>query len=430
MRSSREFRRERDGVTEARRRSANDEAFRRLVDTEPILVDVQTAIDVIPDMRPNLILTSGPPMEWDELVGGQRRAVIGGAIHEGLATDEGDADSKIRAGAIQVSSCDAHSCIGSVAGIYTASMPVFVVRDQQRGGLAFCNFFEGPSKARLNYGAWNTEVHENLIFIREEIAPLVAEAVRLSGGIPLKPIVRRALHMGDELHSRNTAATLLFLRELFESLLDMASQQRSRVSRLLSWMAASDYFFLRLSMASAKVAANAAHGVQESSLVTGMTTGCNGFAIRVSGLGSTWFRGPHPVVEAKLFEPFTSADIEWIGGESQHAEAVGLGGFAQAAAFALQAYQGGTAQAMIDLNLSMYDITVGEHPEFKIPYFGFRGTPTGIDVFRVIETGILPCIDGGLAGRGGGQVGAGTLRAPMACFRAAASAYETRYLNP
>jgi hypothetical protein len=175
-------------------------------------------------------------------------------------------------------------------------------------------------------------------------------------------------------------------------------------------------------MAAAKAIADGAHGIAGSGVVTALVIGCDGFAIRVSGLGDRWFEGPHAVVEAKLFEGFTDDDVEWIGGESHITETVGLGGFCQAAAFALQAYQGGSPQAMAALNEQMYEITVGEHDEFKIPFFGYRGTPVGIDVFRVLETGITPVIDGGLAGRDGGQIGAGILRAPIECFEAAGAA--------
>jgi hypothetical protein len=158
-------------------------------------------------------------------------------------------------------------------------------------------------------------------------------------------------------------------------------------------------------------------------VVTGMTISCRHFAIRVSGLGATWFHGPHPKLKGRFFEGFTEADVEWMGGESHHTEVIGLGAFAQAAAFGLQAYQGGSAEAMVVNNLAMYGITVGEHPDFRIPYFGFRGSPVGIDVLKVVETGVVPLIDGGLAGRGGGQIGAGVLMAPMECFTAAAAAH-------
>ena len=325
------------------------------------------------------------------------------------------------AGEIIVSSCHEHDCIGSVAGIYTASMPVFVVEDRHGGTRACCNFYEGPSRYRLNYGYYSDEVHQNLQHIAEVISPVLAEALALTGGMPLKPLIQRALHMGDELHSRNTAATILFTRELFPMIIQVARRKQEAVDDTLSFIRESDYFFLRLSMASAKATANAAHGIAGSSVVTGMTISCNDFAIRVSGLGERWFRGPHPKLKGRFFEGFSEKDVEWMGGESHHTEVIGLGGFAQAAAFGLQAYQGGSAEVMVANNLDMYRITVGEHPDFKIPYFGFRGSPVGIDVLKVVETGVVPLIDGGLAGHGGGQIGAGVLMAPMECFTQAAA---------
>jgi uncharacterized protein DUF1116 len=401
---------------------ANQIAFQRLTEAEPVLVEIRPAIEVVPGMTRNMILTSGPPMSWSDYFGGQRDAIIGGALHEGLAKTPEDAIAKFGAGEIMVSSCHEHDCIGSVAGIYTASMPVFVVDDLSSAKRAFCNFYEGPSRNRLNYGAYSEEVHRNLQWISEVVAPVLAEAVQLSGGVALKPLIQRALHMGDELHSRNTAATILFTREVFPALIRVAHRHSDDVAAVLSYIRESDYFFLRLSMAAAKATANAAHGIGHSSVVSGMTISCRGFAIRVSGLGERWFEGPHAAFRGRFFEGFTEDDVEWMGGESHHAEVVGLGAFSQAAAFGLQAYQGGSAEVMVANNLSMYEITIGEHPDFRIPFFGFRGSPVGIDVVKVVEKGIVPLIDGGLAGRGGGQIGAGVLMAPMECFQAAAAA--------
>jgi hypothetical protein len=401
---------------------ANRIAFERLTAAEPVLVEVKPAIDVVPGMAGDMVLTSGPPMQWSDYFGGQRDAIAGGALYERLAGTREEAVARLDAGEIKVSSCHEHDCIGSVAGIYTASMPVFVVEDRSSGKRAFCNFYEGPSRHRLNYGFYSGEVDQNLRVISNVIAPVLAEAVRLNGGVSLKPLMQRALHMGDELHSRNTAATILFTRELFPALIEVARTRPHDVDATLSYLRESDYFFLRLTMASAKATANAAHGVEGSSVVTGMTISCRGFAIRVSGLGEQWFEGPHATLRGRFFQGFTEKDVEWMGGESHHAEVVGLGAFSQAAAFGLQAYQGGSAEAMVANNLSMYDITVGEHPDFKIPYFGFRGSPVGIDVLKVVETRTVPLIDGGLAGRGGGQIGAGVLMAPMECFADAASA--------
>ena len=406
---------------------ANAEVLERLWASEPVLVDVRPALDVVPGMTPETVLTSGAPLAWDGYYGGQRSGLIGGALYEGLAGDAEEADALIRAGKIRIATCSEHGCVGSLAGIYTASMPVFVVENAKGGNRAFCNLFEGPSPARLNYGVYNDAVRTSLGFIGAVIGPVLGEAVRRAGGVPLRPIVRRALHMGDELHSRNTAATLLFTRELFPTLLELADERRDEVRQTLEYLGSSDYFFLRLSMASSKATADAAHGVEGSSIVSAMTFSCRTFAIRVSGLGDSWFEAPMPSMEPKLFDGYTSGDIEYMGGESIINETVGLGGFAQAAAFPLQEYQGGSAERMVETNLEMYEITAGEHPEFKIPFLGFRGVPTGIDVYRVVDTGIAPAMDIGVAGRGGGQIGAGVLRAPLACFEEAVTEHRRRY---
>lgn len=412
---------------------ANAEAARRLCAATPVLVGIEPAIDVVPGMTVGMILTSGAPLAWDRYSGGQRMAIIGGAIYEGLAGDEADAEAKLADGRITIGSTHDHGCVGSVAGIYTASMPVLVVENRDAGTTAFCNLYEGKSPRRLNYGVYDTGVHDGLKYLEEVVGPVLTEALKRSGGIELKPMMRRAVHMGDELHSRNTAATTLLTKELAPHFVGLAldgGDQAPRLLETLAFLAENDYFFLRVGMAAAKATADASRDIEHSSVVSAMTLSCCEFAVRVSGLGDRWFRGPLPQVEAQLFESYTEDDIEWMGGESMIMETVGLGGFAQAAAFALQAYQGGSPQAMAEINDAMYRITVAEHTDFAIPYFGYRGTPVAIDVHKVIATGVLPAIDAGLAGRGGGQIGAGILRAPRDCFAQAATAYAERYGEP
>ena len=244
--------------------SANAEAHRRLVESDPVLVDIRPAIEVVPGMTAATVLTSGPPLSTDEYTGGQRRAVLYGAVYEGLASDLEDAERKLAAGEITVSHCHGHGCVGSVAGIYTASMPVFVVENRAFGNRGFCNFYEGQSRRRLNYGAYDEEVEAALRFIERRLAPTLREAVLRAEGIELRPIIRRAINMGDELHSRNTAATMLFLKELAPQLLELGIEGRvetDAVRETLAFMDASDYFFLRLSMAAAKATADAGHGV-------------------------------------------------------------------------------------------------------------------------------------------------------------------------
>lgn len=412
---------------ERRRNRANRDTYERLCAADPVLVDIRPAIEVVPEMRPDTILTSGPPMAWSSYTGGQREAIIGAARFEGLASDRADGERKLAAGEIVVDGCHDHGCVGSLAGVYTASMPVFVVRNETHGNTAFCNIYEGTNPRRLNYGVYDEGVHQRLRFIHDEVAPILAEAVRRAGGVALKPIMKRALHMGDELHSRNTAASMLFARELYPHLLDLAVGHTAEVKQAVAAVTEDNYFFLRLSMAAAKSMADAAHGIADSSVVTAMAFNCAGFAIRVSGLGDTWFAGPHADVEAKLFEGHSEDEIAWMGGESTITETVGLGGFAQAAALGLQTYQGGSAGAMIARNQELYQIVVGEHPDFRLPVLDYRGTPVGIDVHKVVDTGVLPAMDIGIAGRDGGQIGAGVVRAPMECFTQAMIAYAERY---
>jgi hypothetical protein len=410
------------------RERANRLAVDRMTSADPVLTGVRAAIEVVPGMTAETILTSGPPMAWEHYTGGQRNAVIGGALYEGLASDPADADAKLRDGRITLGVCHDFGCVGSLAGIYTASMPVFVVENREHGNIAFCNSFEGSSRKRLNYGVYDDDVRQSLIFVQDVVAPVLAEALRGAGdGIALRPIIRRALNMGDELHSRNAAATLLFTRELLGPLLEVSSRRPEAARRTVEFMSGNDYFFLRLSMAASKATADAARDIEASSVVTAMTFSCRDFAIRVSGLGDEWFRAELPGVEAKLFEGHGPEDIEFMGGESIINETVGLGGFAQAAAFPLQDYQGGSPEEMVANTLRMYEITVGEHPMYRIPALAFRGTPTGIDVERVVASGIAPVMDVGVAGRDGGQIGAGLMTAPTGCFEAASAAYRERY---
>jgi hypothetical protein len=421
----------------ASRSEANSAALARMRTADPVVVDVAPAGEVMPGYRANLVLTSGAPLPWPAYAGGQREAIIGGVLFEGLAATREQAIDALDAGEVRVGSCHDHGAVGSLAGIYTASMPVFVVRDRAHGNQAFCNFYEGKDPRRLNYGCYDEGVHERLLHVNTVYAPVVGEAIRRSGGVPLKPLIAKALRMGDECHSRNSASSLLFVRELLGAALDMAGAGSGagsgagpglgRVRETFGHIADNDYFFLRLSMAASKAIADSIAGLPGSSVVSAMAFSCREFAIRVAGLGDEWFRGPPPAHEGKLFPGHDESEITWMGGESPITETVGLGGFAQACALTLQEYQGGSADTMIARNLEMYRITAGENATFRIPLFGFRGTPTGVDVFRVLGEDVMPVMDVGLAGRDGGQIGAGVIRAPRECFERAAARWAEVY---
>ncbi|MDH6195561.1 hypothetical protein M2272_002201 [Mycobacterium frederiksbergense] len=406
--------------------AANATAFANLDAADPWVIDVRPAREVLPGYRDNLVLTSGAPMPWSDYTGGQREALIGGALFEGLAADRDEAIAGFASGRIEVGACHDHAAVGSLAGIYTASMPVFVVQNRTHGNLGFCNFYEGKEPRRLNYGCYDDGVRDRLRHVNNVLAPVVGEAIRRHGGIALKPLIARALRMGDEVHSRNAAASILFNREILPAILDMVAQDVPGVRETMLHLAENDYFFLRLSMAAAKASADAM-AVPGSTLVSAMAFSCRGFAIKLAGLGDTWFEGPPPIHQGKLFAGHTEDEITWMGGESPITETIGLGGFAQACALSLQEYQGGSPEIMIERNREMYTITHGENSSYRIPLFGFRGTPTGVDARKVLDTGVLPVMDVGLAGRDGGQIGAGVIRAPRECFADAMAEHTRRF---
>ncbi|GGJ59924.1 DUF1116 domain-containing protein [Streptomyces brasiliensis] len=405
-------------ATSEQRARANQAAVAAMLAAEPVIVDVLSALDALPGMTPNTILTSGAPMAWPEYEGGQRRAILGAAIYEGLAATVEEADKLLHEGKIVVRACHDYGCVGSVTGVTSASMPVWVVEDRVSGSRGHCLVYEGGDRERLTYGVWNEKVHQRLIWIREVLAPQLAAAVRATGGVPVKPIIRRALGMGDDLHSRNTAATAVLFQQLYGPILD-ANGFNPTTREVLAFLSQNELFFLHVSMATGKCIADVAAGTPHSSIVTAMTLNEKQFAIRVAGAGDRWFRAPIPVLNAKLFDGIGPEDIAFMGGESLITETVGLGGLAAAAAFSLQDYSGGTPQGMVETTEAMYGITHTEHPLWKIPFLSFRGVPFGIDAELVAKTGVTPRIHMGAALREGGHAGAGLLIAPEGPFQEA-----------
>lgn len=211
--------------------AANETAFQRLCSTEPVLVDLGPAIEHLPGMSREIILTSGPALPFAEYVGGQRDAIIGAAQFEGLAADRDEAIDRLEGGELRIGGCHDFGAVGSLAGVYTASVPVFAMRNENGGNFGYCNFYEGTNPRRLNYGVYDDGVKERLLFVQDIVAPVIAEAVRRAGGIRLKPLMQHALHMGDELHNRNTAAALLLLREIALDIIDMAGENSADVKQ-------------------------------------------------------------------------------------------------------------------------------------------------------------------------------------------------------
>lgn len=407
--------------------AANREAARRLVEATPVWVDVAVAGEVVPALDGRVLLHAGPPVDWERMCGPMRGAVIGAILYEGWAATAEEAGRLAAGGGVTFAPCHEHSAVGPMAGLISPSMPVAVVENRSHGNRAFSTFNEGLGKA-LRFGAYSADVLERLRWLEVSLAPVLREAVRETGGVNLKSIIARALQMGDEVHNRNVAATSLLVRALAPAL---ARGDCPDVGAVASFLAENDHFFLNLSMAAHKAAADAAADVPWSTVVTAMTRNGTEFGIRVSGLGGRWFTAPAPAVDGLYFPAFSPADANSDMGDSSICETAGLGGFAMAAAPAITRFVGGTVQDALRFTREMYEITVGRNPNFSLPPLDFAGTATGIDVLQVLDTGIAPVINTGIAHRepGVGQVGAGLVRAPMQCFVAAARAFCEQYVG-
>ncbi|MGE5841760.1 MAG: DUF1116 domain-containing protein [Deltaproteobacteria bacterium] len=406
---------------------ANQTAVSRIQKAKPTLVDISTAGEAIPGMERNLILHAGPPVTWENMCGPMKGAVIGGLILEGLAKNRQEAETLAASGDVRFAPCHHHSSVGPMAGVVTWSMPVWVLENKAFGNRAFCTLNEGLGKV-LRYGAFSEEVLARLRWMAEDLAPVLKKALSRHGPIDMKSLIAQALQMGDEGHNRNRAGTSLFLREIASDLV-MVDENRERIARILNFINGNDHFFLNLSMPASKCTVDPAASVKNSSVVTTMARNGTEFGIRVSGLGDQWFTGPASIVEGLYLPGFSAKDAARDIGDSVITETAGIGGFAMAAAPAIVKFVGGSASDAIRYTRQMYEITVAENEVYQIPSLDFRGTPTGIDLLKVVETGILPAINTGIAHKepGIGMVGAGLVRPPDTCFQDALEAFAKEY---
>lgn len=406
-------------ASQRRRERANAEALERILSAAPQWVGMGRAMDLIPGMHENLLLHAGPPITWDRMCGPLQGAILGALLYERRASSIPAARRLAASGKIQFAPCHEHGATGPMAGVVSPSMPVFIIRNATYGNRAFATMNEGLGKV-LRYGAYGSEVLERLRWMETEMYPVLRAAIEHLGAIDLKHIMAQALHMGDELHNRNRAATSLLYRLLAPAIVRTCADSEA-AARVLEFIHGNDHFFLNLSMPAGKATLDPARGISGSSLCVVMARNGTEFGIQVAGTGSAWFTGPAAVPDALFFPGYTRKDANPDIGDSAITETYGLGGFAIAAAPAIVQFVGGTAGDAMGYTQRMYEITAGESRSYQIPALDFRGTPTGIDVVKVVEKNILPFIDTGVAHRkpGVGQIGAGVLNAPPEPFQRA-----------
>lgn len=396
---------------------ANDEALERMQAARPVVVGIGTAGDLLPGMTPKTFLHAGPPVEWADMSGPMRGAIMGAALLEGLASDPEDAVRRAEAGEFEFGPGHERGALGPMVGVISHSMPVWIIENTTHGNRAYCNLSEGYGEV-LRFGAYGPAVIERLRWMASVFAPILRAAVeRLPAPIDLVATNADAIQMGDEVHNRNRAGTSLVVRALAPVFpeLDAPSSDVAEVAR---FMAVNDYFYLNLSMASGKATADAASGIEHSTIVTAMARNGTEFGLRVSGTGDRWFTAPAGQIQGLYRPGYRPADANPDVGDSTITETIGLGGFVMAGSPAITHFAGISAEEAVRATLAMYEITWAESENYRIPALGYRGSPLGIDCRKVVETGIAPIVNTGIAHRepGVGVIGGGIVRLPTQPF--------------
>jgi Protein of unknown function (DUF1116) len=407
--------------------AANEDAFGRLVAADPVLVDVAPAGEVVEGLGDRMILHAGPPIDWGQMCGAQQGSVIGLVLFEGWAADVDAARALLDRGEVALEPNHHHHGVGPMAGTTSPSLPVWVVENRAFGTRAYCR----PTDAAQQFGDYSQGALDQIRHWRDVRAPAVHAALAQLGGLSLKPMLARALVMGDELHNRPNAFSALVANALAPGLAEADIPAADRLATL-RWLGADEFFGLALSMASAKSAAEAAEGVEASTMVTAMARNGVEFGIRVSGLPGQWFTAPAPEIHGLYLPGFSASDAGRDLGDSAITETVGWGGFVLGGAPGILALTGGTPDEALQISRDMREITIGQSPDYRMPILGFEGAPVGIDVRKVVRSGILPTIDTAMAHREAGhpKIGGGLVQAPAACFSQALVAFGDRYDVP
>jgi hypothetical protein len=403
---------------------ANAEAGKRLVAAEPFLVDIAPAGDVIPGMQDKMITHSGPPVSWDKMCGAQKGAVIGNVIFEGWAENYEEAEKLLKNGEIRLEPNHHHNAVGPMAGTISKSAPVWVIENKAFGNRAFCRQVE-PSQ---QFGNYHEEALESLYKWRDVWAPTLRVGLKKMGGLDLKPIITQALQMGDELHNRHSASSSLFANKMAVGMAE-ADIPKSELMPTLYYVTNHNLIFLGLAMACGKAITDPVYDIPYSSIVTAMARNGTEFGIRVSGLGDEWFTAPAPFVDGLYLPGYSEKDAGLDMGDSAITETVGWGAFTLAGATGILSLVGGTPEEAMEYTREMRNITETTHPTYRIPILNFEGTSVGIDVRKVVQTGIAPIIDTAIAHKDPGYsiIGAGLVRAPMDCFKKALIAFGKKY---
>ena len=407
--------------------TANQKAFDTMITAQPVWVDVRAAGEVVPGMKENTVLHAGPPLDFEQMLPSMQGGIIGGILFEGLAKTREEALELIRRGKIDLApGLDYKVPSGAVAST-TYSMPVAVVENKTHNSRGFTALQEGPASDALRWGVYNDAVAKRWKWLKDQLGTALSAALQASGGVDMRTAIARSLQMGDDNHSRELGTNMYIALELAPHLarLDLP---REETAAIFEFLRSSERFALHILMASAMSVLSSVEEIEYAAILTAM--GGNGvdFGLKISGLGNQWFTSPAPNIEGKYLNPnWTVEDTLPFIGDSCVVEVYGLGGLAAAASPSVAMLMGGSIQKAMDRTTAMWAISVGKNPNYQIPFLGFEGTPTALDMIRILETGIEPQSHAGIALKKGGQAGAGVAHIPMECFRSAFLAFSKKY---
>lgn len=408
---------------------ANQAVIDKMIAAAPFLVDVVPAKDKIPELKEHVLLHAGPPIKYENMTDPMKGACIGAILFEEWANDEDAARELLENDKIEFIPCHHVNAVGPMGGITSMNMPVLVVENRESGNEAYCQMNEGIG-AVLRFGAYKETVVNRLRWMKDVLGPVLGKAVRqMEDGLNVNVLIAKAIAMGDEFHQRNIAASLAFLKEVAPIISELEDVEPEKRTEVIQFLADTDQFFLNVAMATGKAMMDAAREIQHGTIVTAMCRNGENFGIRIAGMGDEWFTAPVNTPQGLYFTGYSSDDANPDIGDSAITETIGVGGMAMIAAPAVTRFvgSGGFADALATSD-EMTEICIGENPNFSIPTWDFKGACLGIDARLVVEKGITPVINTGIAHKiaGFGQIGAGTVHPPIECFEKAITAYAEK----
>lgn len=395
--------------------TANAEVMDMFLNARPIWKEIRPALEVVPGMKPNLILHPGPPIHPQNIPQPIKAGICGAAIHEGLAKTVDEAWNMVLCGEIELDAGQNHDCPSSACMVTSASMPVLVVEDRAFGGRGFSVPHPGMKPKVLRWGLYDEEVAQDLNWFRDEYCVLLGEAIRAGDGMDIVEILAKTAGMGDENHNRQFASSLYLIQQLLPYMLPLKHKHKNRI---IAEFVENDRFFLGPVMAAVASIAATAKKIPLSSVMVGM--GGNGveFGIQIAGTANDWYTTTAPMILGSFLDPRTTKeDLLGYLGDSCVTEVYGLGGMSAIAGPSFVRMSGGGFDDARERTERARQVCLGEHRFAPIPWDDFRGFPVGLDIRRVVASGILPISHGGSALKIGGQGGAGSCELPLECFK-------------